>query len=113
MPTYTEHNLKDARLRVLQELAIMPGFYANEDVLLLSLRRAGHRGGKRSLRGILDWLHEHHLIREEILKRELPDDERDEMRATLRVCELTEFGLDVASGDETCAGVAEPRPRLR
>lgn len=112
---WSEFNQADQRLVVLRVLSESLGYKANDSVLQLALESIGHMLSRKVMRGVLHWLYDQGLIRVEILHPSAPatHDPREESaaRAHVWVCELTQYGHDVANGRETHIGVRRPSPR--
>lgn len=87
------------RLTVLRLLDGMPGYCANDSVLVQAVNAMGLVCTRDQLRGHLGWLEEQRLLT------------RLDTGAGLVVATLTERGADVAHGRSIVAGVQRPSPK--
>lgn len=91
---YREH-LRIAVLRLLEQA---PGHSANGSIIQEAVNRVGIKAGRDQIRTELAWLQEQGLISVE------------EVAPKLHVAELTQAGLDVATGQRTVPGIKRPAP---
>ena len=99
-PEWDEFREKDQRLCVLRVLAECEGYMSNEGSLQLALETFGHVLSRAAMRGILHYLHDHHLASVEIVAQ-----------GSVYIATIRPLGLDVAAGRETHPGVKRPAPK--
>lgn len=88
---------EDRRLVILRILHDMPSYSANESIIDHGLDAYGHKVSRDLVKAEMHWLEEQDLITQE------------NVAGTL-VAELTQRGLDVATGQTTYPGVKRPNP---
>jgi hypothetical protein len=92
--------LKVVRLEILRVLQESAGYEANESMIAAVLRARDHIVSRDQVRTDFAWLKEQGLLT--LTLTEL---------ATVQVAELTQRGLETASGIVTTPGVKRPAPR--
>lgn len=88
---------EDRRLVVLRILLEMPQYSANESIIDHGLDAYGHKVSRDLVKAEMHWLEEQGLITHQ------------DVAGTL-VAELTQRGMDVATGQATYPGVKRPNP---
>ncbi|MBO9538738.1 ArsR family transcriptional regulator [Herbaspirillum sp.] len=97
MNDYEKMQRADLRLRVLQVLASVPGYRANESMVRQQLaERYAHALSQDALRGELAWLNEQGLLAYQ--------------GADIVLASLTQRGQDCAAGLTQIPGVKRPGP---
>lgn len=99
MSSFAERMAEDRRLALLQALAEMPGYEANETVLRTALDHVGFRASRDVVRAEMTWLSDFNLLRIERLAG--PHNE-------LWVGHLTGAGQDVTAGRMKHHGISRP-----
>ncbi|MGQ0700393.1 MAG: VpaChn25_0724 family phage protein [Panacagrimonas sp.] len=97
--SFREAEQADRRLVILRLLELAPGYECNSSVLQMALEQYGHNVSRDLLHTDLSWLAEQGLL----TARDI---------STLKVCELTARGADVARGKASVPGVKKPSPGL-
>jgi hypothetical protein len=95
---FGEHYNRSLRLALLRLLKEAPGYKANSSLLHTTAGQLGFHVSRDKVLGQLDWLAEQSLINAEEL-------------GSMRVCEITQRGLDVANGQSSVTGVDRPSPK--
>lgn len=95
---YAEEVIRDARLRLLQMLAIKPAYTGNEVALQSEMSsKYGHALARDRVRTELSWLEDQGLL---VLQKP----------GGIMLATLTSSGLEVSGGIARNPGVATPRP---
>lgn len=96
--SYSDAVMLDARLRLLQLLAVKPAYTGNEVALQSELAgKYGHALGRDRVRTELSWLEDQGLL---VLQKP----------GGIMLATLTSSGLEVSGGIGRNPGVAAPRP---
>lgn len=97
---YAAFVAEDRRLAILRLLSDQGAYALNDSVLHDALGQLGHDCARSVVRGELEWLEEHGLVRVERVAED-----------RVWVAHLTERGGDVALGRARASGVKRPSPR--
>lgn len=95
--TYLDHLMKHARLSILRHLSDVPGYSANDSLLLGLLQQLGLAVSRDQVRTALTWLAEQGLVENSTI-------------ASVMVATITQRGIDVAAGRAFVPGVQRPSP---
>jgi len=88
---------EDQRLVILRCLSKCPGYSANDSILDDILEQFGHRTSRDLVRTHIRWLEEQGLL-------------SVEMAGNTLTAQITQRGIDVATGDSVVDGVKRPAP---
>jgi hypothetical protein len=91
-------NRMDLRFLILRALRNQPGYMANQEVLLLTLREQGHAISRDQLHVELSWLDQ---VANVVI---------DRVTGNMHIATLTLEGLDAAEGTRFIPGIRRPLP---